>query len=438
MKILKDFCAIDFETMTPKRSSACSIGMAKVRDGEIVETFYSLIKPIPDDSIRYNTFIHGITPEMVKDAPTFDQLWPQIQSMIEDFPILAHNAVFDKSVLLNNLDYYYLSTSNNFKFYCTYKLCGYSLEDACKKYKVNLNKHHNAVEDAKACADLYLKLSKEYKDDLYFDEFEITETNVPSHISIDRSDKEIFREIYRKRSFPSEAIDKESGYLFNKNVAITGQFAYYSDLKLFKEQLNYYGVNLQSSMNKETDILIVGKYGSESIINKAVNGIKGGKKIEILNELDLKKHIHPQPTILQCEGIIKNDLIQGNNKIYDDGFCSSSITTIPIDYIEGFYPEDEILDKTTIFYNKRVNVRGIFKGYDRNYGVEKILQKLGADVRGPMNSKTEIIVVSDEHYEYWGPKRIIDKSQVGKINLEEMKIITESELNDILKSASID
>ena len=44
-----NFCAIDFETMTPARTSACAIGMVEVRDNVIMRKFYSLIKPIPDE-----------------------------------------------------------------------------------------------------------------------------------------------------------------------------------------------------------------------------------------------------------------------------------------------------------------------------------------------------------------------------------------------------
>ena len=45
---MKDFAAIDFETANSERSSVCSVGVVIVRDGEIVDSFYSLIKPEPD------------------------------------------------------------------------------------------------------------------------------------------------------------------------------------------------------------------------------------------------------------------------------------------------------------------------------------------------------------------------------------------------------
>ena len=45
---MKDFAAIDFETANNERSSVCSVGIVIVRNGEIVDTFYSLIQPEPN------------------------------------------------------------------------------------------------------------------------------------------------------------------------------------------------------------------------------------------------------------------------------------------------------------------------------------------------------------------------------------------------------
>ena len=45
---MENFVAIDFETANGKRSSVCSVGIVVVRDGEITDKYYSLIRPIPD------------------------------------------------------------------------------------------------------------------------------------------------------------------------------------------------------------------------------------------------------------------------------------------------------------------------------------------------------------------------------------------------------
>ena len=45
---MKDFAAIDFETANSERTSVCSVGVVVVRNGEIVDSFYSLIQPEPN------------------------------------------------------------------------------------------------------------------------------------------------------------------------------------------------------------------------------------------------------------------------------------------------------------------------------------------------------------------------------------------------------
>lgn len=45
---MKDFAAIDFETANQQRTSVCSVGIVIVRDGEIADSYYSLINPEPE------------------------------------------------------------------------------------------------------------------------------------------------------------------------------------------------------------------------------------------------------------------------------------------------------------------------------------------------------------------------------------------------------
>ena len=49
---MKDFAAIDFETANEQRTGVCSVGIVIVRDGDIVDHYYSLIRPEPDSIHR--------------------------------------------------------------------------------------------------------------------------------------------------------------------------------------------------------------------------------------------------------------------------------------------------------------------------------------------------------------------------------------------------
>lgn len=108
----QDFVAIDFETMTPELTSACAIGLVRVHNGVISQKFYSLIKPIPDSRTERNTHVHGLTDEMVADAPTFSELFPLLKSLIEDLPIVCHNSSTDINVFRSCMEYYGLTVSN--------------------------------------------------------------------------------------------------------------------------------------------------------------------------------------------------------------------------------------------------------------------------------------------------------------------------------------
>ena len=96
---MKDFAAIDFETANNERSSVCSVGIVIVRNGEIVDSFYSLISPEPNYYNYWCSQVHGLTREDTEDAPVFPEVWKQIEPLIEGLPLVAHNSPFDESCL---------------------------------------------------------------------------------------------------------------------------------------------------------------------------------------------------------------------------------------------------------------------------------------------------------------------------------------------------
>ena len=67
--MLRDFIAIDFETANQEPSSVCSVGVVMVRDGQIVDSFYSLIQPEPNYYNYWCQRVHGISESDTEDAP---------------------------------------------------------------------------------------------------------------------------------------------------------------------------------------------------------------------------------------------------------------------------------------------------------------------------------------------------------------------------------
>ncbi|GGH28983.1 3'-5' exonuclease [Paenibacillus segetis] len=158
-----DFVAIDFETANANRSSACSLGLVEVQGGVITSEQVWLIDPEQPFDYR-NIQIHGITPAMVSGMPTFHELWPTLEPYLQGKQVVAHNASFDMSVLrycLDQCDVAYPS----FQYFCTYLLSkkmlpdmsSYKLNVIAAYYDIALN-HHEALDDARACAKILLKL----------------------------------------------------------------------------------------------------------------------------------------------------------------------------------------------------------------------------------------------------------------------------------------
>ncbi|MCD8290200.1 MAG: 3'-5' exonuclease [Prevotella sp.] len=163
---MKDFAAIDFETANQYRSSVCSVGVVIVRGGEIVDKFYSLIKPVPFFFTYWTICVHGLTADDVKDAPSFPDVWAKIAPKIKGLPLVAHNSPFDESCLKAAFDEYSMIYPD-YLFYCTCRASRFKLKDILPNHQLqtvaeycgyDLTKHHHALADAEACAAIALKL----------------------------------------------------------------------------------------------------------------------------------------------------------------------------------------------------------------------------------------------------------------------------------------
>ena len=115
---MKDFAAIDFETANNERSSVCSVGVIIVRNGEFVDSFYSLIQPEPNYYNYWCTQVHGLTRNDTEEAPAFPEVWKQIEPLIEGLPLVAHNKAFDESCLKAVFRCYQMDYPD-YEFYCT-------------------------------------------------------------------------------------------------------------------------------------------------------------------------------------------------------------------------------------------------------------------------------------------------------------------------------
>lgn len=163
---MKDFAAIDFETANACRSSVCSVGVVIVRNGEITDRFYSLIRPEPEYYSRWNTAVHGLTDDDTYDAPVFPEVWAKVEKLIEGLPLVAHNRPFDEGCLRAVFSVYGMDYPE-YDFRCTLsasrrclgrKLPDHKLDTVAAYCGYDLTRHHNALADAEACAAIALAI----------------------------------------------------------------------------------------------------------------------------------------------------------------------------------------------------------------------------------------------------------------------------------------
>ena len=162
---MKDFEAIDFETANNERTSVCSVGVIIVRNGEIVDSFYSLIQPEPNYYNYWCTQVHGLTEEDTEDAPIFPEVWKQIVPLIEGLPLVAHNKAFDESCLRAAFRCYQMDYPE-YPFLCTLttsrkvfpNLENHQLHTVAQECGYVLENHHHALADAEACAAIAIKI----------------------------------------------------------------------------------------------------------------------------------------------------------------------------------------------------------------------------------------------------------------------------------------
>ena len=154
------FTAMDFETGSGYRNSVCQVGLVRVLNGVITETYSGLIQP-PNNFIKEEfTEIHGISPEDTKHAPRFAESYKRWKHFMENQTLVAHNMKFDYGCLSACLGDFCGITAN-FKTYCTMKIWRGFFENAklatcCRENDIKLVDHHNALADAEACAKLFI------------------------------------------------------------------------------------------------------------------------------------------------------------------------------------------------------------------------------------------------------------------------------------------
>ena len=164
---LDNYVALDIENPNTKADSICSIALIQVKDGNIIDKKYVLINP-EDRFDDINMRVNKITPNMVKDAITFDVFWKDNKDIIENSIIIGHAVKYDLSVISKTLIKYNIALPT-LKVVCTQKLAQkyldishYKLDQVCDYLNIDLEYHHNALCDTTASLEIFEYINDKY------------------------------------------------------------------------------------------------------------------------------------------------------------------------------------------------------------------------------------------------------------------------------------
>ena len=260
-----DFIALDFETANQNSHSVCEIGISKVKNGIIVESFSRLVRPRNNWFKSINVGIHGIDAETVKNEPEFNELWEDIGHLFQGCNLVAHNAAFDIGVLKSVLDLYDIGLPE-INYACTVQMArktwrglpSYSLGNLSEFLGVTLERHHRAGDDAQACAEIAIQ-SMEICGVNHFSEIPkkigtaIKKVEQNEYVPMFRANG------WRSKELPSidpQLVDKSHTYS-GKNFVFTGKLSSMTRKEAQINVLKSGGQNMEH-IDRNTDFLVLG------------------------------------------------------------------------------------------------------------------------------------------------------------------------------------
>jgi DNA polymerase-3 subunit epsilon len=160
---MQRIAVIDFETANHQPGSACQLGVVMVDAWSIASEHQWLIRPQRMYFSPRCVAVHGITPRDVIDCPTWDQIWGEIQALLDGAIVVAHNAGFDARVLSSTCGLYDLAFSP-LDLQCTRLLAkktwptlrSHALASLAENLRIEF-RHHDALEDARAAATILIE-----------------------------------------------------------------------------------------------------------------------------------------------------------------------------------------------------------------------------------------------------------------------------------------
>lgn len=277
------FVSFDFENLFPQRVTACSVGMVKYKNGVIVDTYYTLIRPPFEYEGKRGpalTWIHGFTEEKLKDARTFAEILPEMEEFIEGLPLVAHNACVERACIHDCCACYHIGTSIPYEdIMDTYLLSkaiekklgmdvrgvgSYSLNVVCQRFGVKELRHHHACDDAEMCGNLFLVLPKYLSGELELDA--AVREKAPDYWAKDTSFGSNICQSYAARGHKilcGDVLQKDltcadpNNPFYDRKVVITGVFNI--ERQELANRLKTMGADIDTGVSSKTNYLLIGE-----------------------------------------------------------------------------------------------------------------------------------------------------------------------------------
>jgi len=166
------YVVFDLETtgFSCTKNKIIEIGAVKVVGGVIRDKFSAFVNPKEPIPFKIEQ-LTGIRDEDVMNAPEIESVLPEFLKFCEGAVLVAHNAQFDMSFILENAtrqkiqtDFTYLDTVALSRILLPHH-AKYTLDAVAKILGVSLENHHRAVDDAGATAEIFVKLVQQMKND---------------------------------------------------------------------------------------------------------------------------------------------------------------------------------------------------------------------------------------------------------------------------------
>lgn len=302
-----NFTAIDFETANSYRGSPCSVGLVRVREGSAVERRHWLIRP-PEGADRFdgwNTAIHGITAEMVADAPRWKHVLPHIVDFIGGDVVVAHNAAFDTGVIryacaIDNIEWPEL------RFLCTLVLARraltlptYRLPFVAESLGFDLEDHHDALADANAVVEIVARLAARQG------VADIQSLADSIGVGLGRMSRGTCRGSVAVRAGSGGFMPIEvnpdadpSGYLYGRVVVFTGTLLSMTR-DLARQECAHVGAIPEQSITKRTNVLVMGDI-NPAVLRPGSNVTGKARKVFELQAKGQEIEVMTEDDFLRC------------------------------------------------------------------------------------------------------------------------------------------